>query len=272
MSYSGWSQIWRFIVEVIFCIIIIGFILFALSSKIYHKTCALCIAIFAICIFGYIDCYKIRGKCKQFKKEKADNVKTDNIDDDYITLLNNYRKNTGVNYLLNVDNIKVNKLNMKNIKTLYDLVYPVGSIVIMKDDPSKIFGGQWALIERSPSDDEVKKKLKAKDYKLTFFRLSSDDDKAIGEYEVTLNSKEVPYHTHRFFTSQEINYHCAKNVKYCANILQDKKASKFSNDTYFTLEPAVEVTAHNNIPAFLPLNFWQRISLDDLDSSKTSSK
>ena len=248
MSYTGWSQIWRLALEVIFVIIIAGLLFFTLTTNTFYQQYALYFVLILVGLFGVFDCFVIRGKCKNYyKKEKATNASLV----EYTEIIKNYLNDE--NQILKVKNGKSTTFEIEDMQGyFYDLIFPVGAVVIMKDNPSSLFGGTWAQIQGNTKEST----------NILCLRMSDDNEQnpPKGEYAVTLNQFEIPYHKHKFFDLEEINTRCSAKCKKGVMYILPKSVATAKQGNKFILKSFnTKATAHNNMPKFYPLNIWERI-------------
>ena len=128
--------------------------------------------------------------------------------------------------------------------SLTDAIYPIGSIYMSVNDvePSILFGGTW-------------EKIKDK------FLLASGNTHTTGssggEEQHTLTIAELPTHTHTL--SYEYNAIQHDEQKH---ILQPNsyKATNMYNSMPSAVEPYGGNQAHNNMPPYIAVNIWKRVS------------
>jgi len=169
------------------------------------------------------------------KTEDKLNLEVNNADIDCITSRNN-------KFSLDSDgNLIVNSLtaNTVNIQNILDMIYPVGSIYTSKsaENPSTLFGGTWEQIEGK-------------------FLLGCNDAYIAGttggEDEHILTIAEMPTHRHSVRTNQ------TRGGVYAA--------TQFTTGiAYSSTDPNATVNAggsqpHNNMPPYIAVYMWERIS------------
>lgn len=179
--------------------------------------------------------------------------------EDYLTITNdgldveshNIQANclTSKNDSFNLDsngNMVVNSVTITGSRQLLtvDDVYPVGSIYmnIGTTDPALIFGGTWQKIKDT-------------------FLLGSGDTFSLGatggEAEHVLTVNEMPSHSHNCNTVAWTNPTTDLNNGYIA--LRGVNRSNYAGQTDPTGSTGAS-QAHNNMPPYLVVNIWKRIS------------
>lgn len=137
------------------------------------------------------------------------------------------------NSALNVANSKI------GASDLLDLVYPVGSIYLSvgSTSPASLFGGSWTQIKDT-------------------FLLGAGDDYTLGatggEATHTLTIQEMPSHVHE--TDKYYNTDQGGNDFYGSNATGNKVT------TVNGMVAAGGGQAHNNMPPYLVVNVWKRVS------------
>lgn len=137
------------------------------------------------------------------------------------------------NSALNVANSKI------GASDLLDLVYPVGSIYLSVNStsPATLFGGSWTQIKDT-------------------FLLGAGDDYTLGatggEATHTLTIQEMPSHVHE--TDKYYNTDQGGNDFYGSNAT----GNKVTNANGMTAAGGGQ--AHNNMPPYLVVNIWKRVS------------
>jgi len=152
----------------------------------------------------------------------------------------------------NDGNLTVNSINFNNSKNnilsfdaIFDKIYPVGAIYIStyNTNPGNLFTGSWEKIEGK-------------------FLLASGTNyqlgKTGGEEKHTLTINEMPYHGH------ELNVY---NSNWTNTVPSDidtaqygKWTSKGIRATGYPVKAVGGNQAHNNMPPYLVVNIWKRIS------------
>ena len=135
------------------------------------------------------------------------------------------------------------------INTIFDEVYPIGSIYISRNNtsPSQLFGGHWIQREDTLLYGEGTKK-------------SGENG---GEATHTLTINEIPSHTHTRWTRPggyaerksggDIICTTTSNSNDCSNKVQ-KWDNRAGNDQ-----------AHNNMPPYYTVNVWKKVaSISDI--------
>lgn len=127
---------------------------------------------------------------------------------------------------------------------LLDIIYPVGSIYMSTNtvSPANIIGGQWEQIQGR-------------------FLLGSSNNYTVlstgGEEEHKLTVNEMPKHNHYITDDQKYTNAYVGGAAYrvaWANIREDDPTT--SATTSFVGGSA----AHNNMPPYLVVNIWRRVS------------
>lgn len=142
------------------------------------------------------------------------------------------------NSALNVANTKVNSSD------LFDLIYPVGSIYLSANSttPATIFGGTWEQIKDT-------------------FLLGAGEAYTAGatggEASHTLTVNEIPAHDHDYTIYGDVStsQHAVSQDIY--------KYSSWGNTYHDTTMDTTTVgggQAHNNMPPYLVVNIWKRVS------------
>lgn len=126
----------------------------------------------------------------------------------------------------------------KNKVDLLNFIYPVGSIYMSvgTTSPAVLFGGTWEQIEGK-------------------FLLASSSSHALGttggEETHTLNTNEMPSHTHKFGI---YGYELAAGSVVGAGVTDNPSHIQ----GYMNSESTGGGQAHNNMPPFLTVNVWKR--------------
>ncbi len=157
---------------------------------------------------------------------------------------------------------------ISGLRSLLDLVHPVGSIYISKDptDPGDMFGGVW-----SPITDR---------FLLTAGSTYHVGDADGGEATHTLTASELPTHTHyakgnNSTENDNWTIPAVRNISGSSGILTVSQgmdrvvpASKFESDAswgnfYLSSETGgitgTAGTAHNNLPPYTIVYAWERV-------------
>lgn len=147
--------------------------------------------------------------------------------------------------IITLDNLSRFAENTKEL--ILNTIYPVGSVYISTNDinPQSIFGGEW---------EQIKDR----------FLLSAGDiyvsGSTGGEAEHKLTIDEMPSHTHRLKTdieSPDFNTTWPEWTEYTWGWRQDESVTE---------APAASTTStggnksHNNMPPYLTVYMWKRIS------------
>lgn len=123
-------------------------------------------------------------------------------------------------------------------KTIFDLIYPVGSIYLSTVDvsPETIFGGRWQRIQDR-------------------FLLAAGETYPAGttggEAEHTLTIKEMPSHTHSVTPYASGGSGSSEGVQYVTGV---------ENWVTGKAEATGGGGAHNNMPPYLAVYVWTRLS------------
>ena len=131
--------------------------------------------------------------------------------------------------------------------SLLDYVYPVGAVFITMDSrsPSALFGGTWERLTDAF--------LLGAGGKYTCGEIG-------GEESHTLTTAEMPRHNHLF----SIGYHTSSDPMFdksrtAVNFNDMAKTSQGSSDSS-TIWETGSSKAHNNMPPYLAVNMWRRVS------------
>ena len=134
-----------------------------------------------------------------------------------------------------------NKVIKKYVDNMVDLIYPVGSIYMSANDtsPSILFGGEWERIKDR-------------------FLLSAGDNYEAGttggEKTHTLTVNEMPSHSHNFDSA--LNW--SQEDGGWASFRTGSTTTVGQGD--LRTAPIGGGQAHNNMPPYLAVYMWQRIS------------
>ena len=138
-------------------------------------------------------------------------------------------------------------------KSIYDLIYPIGSIYETVDKdfiPSDIFGGIWNRIKGKmivgvdEEDDEI-----------------SESEKTGGEKMHTLTTNEIPPHKHNLpaFNNGDTNY---GNGAFVIDTWR-YQGQYYQNNAWYAREQSSTNTgggaSHNNMPPYYSAYIWVRI-------------
>lgn len=136
---------------------------------------------------------------------------------------------------------------MKKIMINTDLIYPIGSIYMSVNDtnPSNIFGGVWEQI------------------KDTFLLACGDkylNGLTGGEEKHKLTIDEIPNHSHQMeYNGTQINSDQATSGWYPG--YQIAMSEKWSADMpYWYTKATGGGQSHNNMPPYLAVYIWKRVS------------
>ena len=155
----------------------------------------------------------------------------------------------------NLENTKVNSSDLIN------LVYPIGSIYMSANNvsPATFLGGTW---------EQIKDR----------FLLSAGSSYAAGstggEASHTLSINEIPNHTHRIRHNREDNGGYVPANSYANAVQSGSETNGANGNGLFTdrirdtdvwngggfNEPIGGNAAHNNMPPYLTVYMWKRIS------------
>jgi microcystin-dependent protein len=142
------------------------------------------------------------------------------------------------NSALNVANTKVNSSD------LFDLIYPVGSIYLSVNStsPSSIFGGTWEQIKDT-------------------FLLGSGDTYTAGatggEASHTLTINEIPAHDHDYTIYGDVS---TTQHPVSQDIYHYSSWGNTYHDSTMDTTTVGGGQAHNNMPPYLVVNIWKRVS------------
>lgn len=140
----------------------------------------------------------------------------------------------------------------KAISELRELIYPVGSIYLSTNatNPATIFGGEWTQIKDR-------------------FLLAAGDGYAAGSYggEAThvLTESEMPSHWHSIYQQHSSGDNSLglwdSYVKSSYQVFDQKYDSSQNIKAYaYGTKPTGGNAAHNNMPPYLAVYMWQRVS------------
>lgn len=130
-------------------------------------------------------------------------------------------------------------------ESMIDLIYPIGSIYITVNNvnPEVVIGGKWEQI------------------KDTFLLASGDKHSAGstgGEEEHTLTTQEMPKHNHMVCLGDENGGSLGGEYTAIKRECYDVMTNGWGDTTM--LLTAGKNTAHNNMPPYLAVYMWKRIS------------
>jgi len=146
-----------------------------------------------------------------------------------------------------LETLNANKVSNYTMTLIFDKVYPVGSIYMSFDDvdPSKLFGGTWERI----SDK--------------FLYPSTSSGKTGGEASHILTVNEMPQHSHRLYSGYG-DYADTKvdtiRFQQWANNARGYNASGLGGKQF--IENTGGNEAHNNMPPYITVYCWRRLSLE----------
>lgn len=165
------------------------------------------------------------------------------------------------NLLLNI--LEKIRKNENQVQTIASQMYPVGSIYISVNDtsPSTLFGGTWEKLDRT-------------------FLFASGSQYAVGDTggtaSETLTTNQIPAHTHGSKTLSGTFYAYAwqygggsgivtKTSTYEPINIGAPSGDRIGHQTYtvtatHTHDSIGGGQAHNNMPPYLVVNMWKRIS------------
>ena len=122
--------------------------------------------------------------------------------------------------------------------------YPIGSIYLSVNDtsPASLFGGTWEKIQDR-------------------FLLASGSSYSLGatggEKTHTLTTSEIPSHAHKLVRVKK--YNCSASGSYAQALIPDSQSTDYSNLSAIT-DSVGGSQSHNNMPPYLVVNVWKRIS------------
>lgn len=269
-----WVTYLKASVEIIL-IIFLGCLMFYLF-KTQPLSHAIGISVFLIILFVVLDGFILRGTFFKIK-EGFDESSLEGLSEKeqmIQKILKGYNKND--NKELRIKNLKVtDKLECVKSYDIFDKLFPIGTILIMKENPQDVYKfGKW---EKLAAPDGMKDRVR-------FLRIKKPGDKHYntddsGNYiidsfnAIDLTEKQIPFHDHDVFTYQIVskrNKHKIfdqgtkrKDIKaayklYVNSITKDE-AKNSTNATFKSLaNQFVENTPHNNISPFISFNMWER--------------
>lgn len=137
----------------------------------------------------------------------------------------------------------------KNISSVLDAVWPVGSIYISVDatNPGEKLGGTWEVF--------------AQGQMLLGFSDTHDIGTSGGEETHTLTRSEVPSHYHGFGYRRWARYTTYHPERGGVRPLDTAYAVTSSTTTYSsTTDSTGGGSAHNNMPPYITVGIWRRIA------------
>ena len=152
--------------------------------------------------------------------------------------------------------------------SLINLIYPIGSIYISMNetDPSILFGGTWERISGrfllgcggdgpgANNDTNTPQQL-SEEQQVWFSDLHPGVTS--GEYYHTLTTPEMPTHSHDSYGElPRINDDSVSGNKYG----HTTEFSWWFKGVSTSVKPAGQSMAHNNMPPYITVAIWQRIS------------
>ena len=179
------------------------------------------------------------------KTEDKLDLEVNNITADCITSKNNtFSVDEKGNIVAN--SIIANNINFPNAPT-FDQIYPVGSIYmsINENNPGTLFGGKWEQIT-------------------DVLLLSAGDKHTLeekgGEETHLLVNEEMPKHKHKFVHNWgDTLYAIPTNIKLEGMNVQNS-AYPYTSDNPITISEEGGNQPHNNMPPYLTVFMWKRIS------------
>lgn len=196
----------------------------------------------------------------RIKRGKSNNLSVSNLQDGELALTLDTNKLYTNKGQISPDNVYVGDTELTDssvkcwispsgkidLSSLWDQIYPVGSIYITVNatNPSVLFGGTWEQLKG--------KFLVGVDSSDTDFETSG---KTGGEKTHTLTVDEMPKHTHNLKTGGKTNAWKAPNYALC---YQYQEESVFSSTEGIGI--AGDSQAHNNLPPYMTVYMWKRIS------------
>lgn len=152
--------------------------------------------------------------------------------------------------MANVRELKINGIDI--IEYILDFMYPIGSIYLSFDstDPSTIMGGTWEQIIGNSSSDQDR-----------FLLLTNTSNPAGnvsgsigGEATHTLTVNEMPSHSHRQYVTANSGGHGTR-MDYNSD-----KSGLMHYDQGIDTGPKGGGQAHNNMPPYMRVYGWKRVS------------
>ena len=153
--------------------------------------------------------------------------------------------------------------NQLSLNELFDRIYPVGSIYISMNetDPGTLFGGTWERISGrfllgcgvtgSNANNRADFEQLPTDQQIWFSEASTGQTG--GEYYHTLSAQEMPAHSHLLKSTESATNNGQGWSTYAVNYFAD-------NGHYLGTTITGETLGHNNIPPYITVTMWQRIS------------
>lgn len=139
-------------------------------------------------------------------------------------------------------------------ESIINLIYPVGSIYLSVNavDPQNLFGGKWEQI---------------KDKFLLGAGATYSNGSSGGEATHILTVNEMPSHTHRLWSQNEWSATVVginRNTAYGVGAVEKTQTCSYTNsqgsDSHQIVENTGSGKAHNNMPPYIAVNIWKRIS------------
>lgn len=172
------------------------------------------------------------------------NIEANNIDANCITSRNNtFSLDSEGNLSVNSISFNTSENNLLSFEAIFNKVYPVGAIYISVNNinPGTLFTGVWQRIEN-------------------VFLLGAGSNYNIGstggEKEHYLTVGEMPSHTHTYLRNKILNSEPTSEGGTsigATNVVNNQK-------TYASTLATGGNAPHNNMPPYLAVNIWKRIS------------
>ena len=137
----------------------------------------------------------------------------------------------------------------ENVEKIKSQIYPIGSIYISlsDEDPKTLFGGEWEKIEGR-------------------FLLGSSENYILnstgGEVEHTLTAAEMPAHSHNIKANFNFTIGNIGGSGFSGIPNNNSGWGNYDNAhwTQISASSSGENNPHNNMPPYLVVNVWRRVS------------
>ncbi len=188
--------------------------------------------------------------------ENGLDIEANNINANCITSQSNkFSLDSEGNLTVNSINFNTSENNLLSFEAIFNKIYPVGAIYISTNEvnPGTLFVGSWEQI--------VGKFLLASNNTSAPYALG----KTGGEVNHTLTIAEMPTHAHNP-SNYGANWVPAKNLGRgrCAYSSSGTNyvisGDSFDDYVWGSTAPSGGGKAHNNMPPFLSVNIWKRVS------------